>query len=244
VPTRSEPVRTIERLLSYPEAHAVAPGGRKPTCECMSCNKCARRLWFRLARKGIKLGPWTSQRARNALESRLTGLSWAEVARRHGYRSGHTCRESVLALVGISEREKAQLRGVPAAKRARRIEIVPRLGPATLAVRRMTRSERLVRWRAEVTEEALIAVRADAPKSEIRQFLHLIDQIDARLAAIEDDDGLRTDARRADNAVAKTEVAINGRNRGAGERRWSQGKRPGANGAQRSALNQLTIKSA
>jgi hypothetical protein len=39
VPTRSGPVATVERLLSYPEAHEVGRGGRKPTCTCGACRR-------------------------------------------------------------------------------------------------------------------------------------------------------------------------------------------------------------
>jgi hypothetical protein len=54
----------MARLLAYPEAHEVAPWGRKPTCTWMECVRCVARVRLRLKRKGVKLGPWTSDRAR------------------------------------------------------------------------------------------------------------------------------------------------------------------------------------
>jgi hypothetical protein len=191
VPTRSEPVRTIERLLSYPEAHAIAPGGRKPTCTCMACHKCARRLWFRLARKGIRLGPWTSDRARLALESRLSGLGWAEVAARHGYASHHTARRSVLASVALSEAEKAELRAVPPARRRRRIEVVAAV-PNAKATIAATPVERLTELRRRVSEEALRAYRSGAPRTVIAPMLTLLDRVDARLAKLDEQERERS----------------------------------------------------
>ena len=118
-------------------------------------------------------------------------------------------------------------------------------GPATAAVRSMTKVEQLTQWRAEVAEEALHAVRADASRVEVRGFLSLLDQIDARLAALrEDDDDEARAQRRAAVAMAKTEVKVNGVNR-KGERTWAARSLPAkqVNPAQRKALNKLSIRS-
>ena len=248
MPTAAEIERTIDRLLAFPEAHVREPCGRRASCECNRCPRCLSRIRGRLRRRGITLGWWHSARARAALGDRLSGLGWQEIAKRNGYADQSTARSSVMALVDLTQQEKVQLARVKPARRRARIEIVA--GPATVAVRRMTRAEQLAQWRAEVAEEALHAVRADASRSEIRGFLSLLDQIDAKIATLrEADTATSTEQRRAAIAADRAVAHTNGANGSRGTRRWVAGTLPSKaatplNAAQRKGLNQLSIRRA
>ena len=248
MPVRSEPARTMDRLMAHPEATQVAPWGRKPTCTCMACSKCVDRVRLRLKRKGIVPGTWTSDRARAALEDRLSGLSWAEVAERHGYRNATTCQHSVAAITTLTEQEKAQLSAIPPAKRRARIEVVA--GPVAPVLPRNTRIERLTDERTRMADEALRAYRHGASKDTINGMLALLDRYDSRIAALsEADTATSTEERRAAVAVARTATKVNGTNGVKGERKWTAGSLPSkatnpATAKQRAGLRELSIRRA
>jgi hypothetical protein len=87
-------------------------------------------------------------------------LTWAEVARRHGYVDAKSAQHSVQAIVALSADEKAELRAVRLAGGRRRIAAVSAPGAhnakVTLAA---TRAERLAELRRRVSDEALMAYR-------------------------------------------------------------------------------------
>jgi hypothetical protein len=109
VPTSAERAITAARLAALPETDAL--GSARPVkCECGVCDTCRRRLYGRFYRRtGSRLGYWTSSRARAARDERRTGMSWTQLAARHGYSSAATCRESVM-LVARNEIERERLK--------------------------------------------------------------------------------------------------------------------------------------
>lgn len=108
--------RAAPRLAQLPEAQLLPVGvgsrlgGSAPTCTCNNCLKCAERLRRRLLRRGIRVGRWSSSRARFARDARLEGASWAEIARVFDYATAQSARNSVLRVCTTqNEREAARL---------------------------------------------------------------------------------------------------------------------------------------
>ena len=235
----------MDRLLRHPEATQVAPWGRRPTCTCMACSKCIARVRLRLKRKGITPGIWTSDRARAALEDRLGGMGWAEVAERHGYRDARTCQASVQAITTLTEEEKDALSRVKPAKRRARIEVVA--GPVAPALPRKTRIERLTDERTRMADECLRAYRHGASKETINGMLALLDRYDSRIAALKEADvATTTEERRAAIAADRAVAHTNGANGSKGTRKWTAGSLPSraATPAQRQGLKELSIRRA